>query len=423
MVAGSYSFRSISTAAWFVAVYILTYSLNLPFDLSLGILLCGILLILFTEKSQSNAPPALDVRLLNYAVAVFIASIVICSLLSQNINTSFRYSVAFVPAILMFILLKNSRGNRTDQLVIVTTCLLVLTAQSLLLVITAVSAPLTDQTPASIVDAAESLILIVPNDILFFVLLMPFCFYLLQTAKSTRIKALTIVPIVICLLMTLWLQSRAAVLVLIFVSAAYGYLSLPRFPWLLVCTSALILAGLDLLLGFGLLAKFASLTDSRLPLWLAGWSMFLEQPIKGFGPHTYGEFYQQYFSSQGFIESVVVDNRHTPWPHNLYIELLAEYGLFGFLTFIFLMYALAKTALKKWATISGDQKYFYAALLASLVGFGVAGIFELTLLRLWVVTYLFLMLSLAAVPVERLIPNKKIIENRALKKGRGQRYA
>lgn len=83
----------------------------------------------------------------------------------------------------------------------------------------------------------------------------------------------------------------------------------------------------------------------RLDYWKAAWQMIQERPFFGFGPGTFGSVYP-YFKIKGSEE--------TQMAHNSFLQIWAELGLFGFLSFlcfwiyfIIFGYQAIKTAEKK----------------------------------------------------------------------------
>ena len=61
-------------------------------------------------------------------------------------------------------------------------------------------------------------------------------------------------------------------------------------------TALVILLGLfaDGFLGFPLLTKFETVADFRFTLWLAAWNMFLDAPLLGHGPYSFGPLVTSY---------------------------------------------------------------------------------------------------------------------------------
>jgi O-antigen ligase len=85
-----------------------------------------------------------------------------------------------------------------------------------------------------------------------------------------------------------------------------------------------------------------------------------------------------------------------PWPHNLYLEVLAEQGIFGFLAFLFLLIRGLFAALKIRSIAFHEVRILGYGVLASLLGFCFASLIELTFLRQWVTLVLFTILGVIA---------------------------
>ena len=118
----------------------------------------------------------------------------------------------------------------------------------------------------------------------------------------------------------------------------------------------------------------------RLPIWATAYSMFLEAPVLGHGPHT-------------FVYTAV-DGTTMEWPHNLYLELLAEQGIIGLAALGGLLVCACSAGWKLQRAASGDVAIYGAGILAGLVGFCSAAIVELSFLRQWVVIILFVLLGM-----------------------------
>jgi O-Antigen ligase len=98
--------------------------------------------------------------------------------------------------------------------------------------------------------------------------------------------------------------------------------------------------------------------DSRLPLWRVGMRAYRAQKLHGQGAGTY----EVYFLKHRPNVPSVVD------AHSLYVQVLAELGLVGFvLLLVTLVGLLVLLAVRAW----GRQRAVYAALLAALLAWGI----------------------------------------------------
>ena len=377
-------------AVWFVSAFLLTFGLPLAIDISLIILLTGTVV-----ASHYHVLRHAD-RSIVLSALFFIITVVACSLLSNNVEESFLYSASFVPGILLFILLGQSK-EMSDWHLVILSLLFSLVLQVAYIFVSYLLSSTESLLPAEIIEQSGSLVFIVPNDIVLLSLLIPFCLYFIRYHNSGLVRVFSGIMIVTTVMCGLWLQSRTAILVAGVSLLSYLLLSLRRIPWHWVFISIVVVLLVDTAAEFGLVDKVLSFNDSRLPLWRAGWQMFLTEPMTGFGPHTYGEFYREFFSGEGMPGNVIVDTRHTPWPHNLYIELLAEYGILGLISFLLVVAAVVRTLHRKlYAEKITPVAKFQMAAFSSFIGFLLAALVELTFLRMWVVLYLSLLLAIFA---------------------------
>ena len=146
--------------------------------------------------------------------------------------------------------------------------------------------------------------------------------------------------------------------------------------------------------GFPLAAKFMHLGDGsgRWPLWRATWAMFLDAPWWGHGPHTFVQLYRSYLHQLGLPTSSLV----IPWAHNLYLEVLAERGLIGFIALAVLLGHGLVAAWRLQTAAAGEAQRLGVGALAGLMGLCGAAAVELTFLRQWVVIVLFMLLGVIA---------------------------
>ena len=86
----------------------------------------------------------------------------------------------------------------------------------------------------------------------------------------------------------------------------------------------------------------------------------------------------------------------TPWAHNLYLELLAEQGALGLVTFLGLVAAGVAAVVRILRTRHADVRLLGAGAAAALIAFLTAAEIELRLVRAWVTIILFTLLGLVA---------------------------
>lgn len=238
----------------------------------------------------------------------------------------------------------------------------------------------------------------VPNDLVILCLLAPFSLHLLFARKSRLVQAMAMLSLLTSTACIIVYQSRGGLLLLA-VAAGLFLLRLNRRAALL--TAALLAAGAaiaDGLLGFPLATKFSGLASlsTRIPAWLIAWEMFLDAPLFGQGPGAFSVAYNHYASGLHLPGWVVFDPRHMPWAHQLYLELLAERGLAGLLTFgvlVGLVVARVRVGLAPGAP-DGGRIPLLLAVGYSLALALLAGLFEVSLLRYWFLMMLALLTGL-----------------------------
>ncbi len=113
-----------------------------------------------------------------------------------------------------------------------------------------------------------------------------------------------------------------------------------------------------------------------------GLTMFAEHPFLGVGVGNYRDQYWDYAPKLGLEAGVLSTSSSstTREPHNLYVELLAETGIFGFMFFGVFMYvllkALSNTRDLYWAPERyKDRSAWIASIIMVLVSYLVSGLF------------------------------------------------
>ena len=121
---------------------------------------------------------------------------------------------------------------------------------------------------------------------------------------------------------------------------------------------------------------------ARIGQWLVAVDMWRDAPWVGWGPATFGDHYLSRLDKLRPLPfGIGPDIQLVPWAHSLYLEQLAERGLMGLIALLLpLGYALRCGSRRTQAAV--------AALL-------VMGIFDLTLLKPWVVGAVWGLVALA----------------------------
>ena len=236
--------------------------------------------------------------------------------------------------------------------------------------------------------------LAVPNDLLILALLAPHSMALACGEDHLVVRALAVLVLGSSFGLTIIFRSRLAIATIVVGLAIVLLAMRTRMRWVAAVAAVLGFAfiGVDGVLGdFSLTTKILHGTwDTRLPLWLAAWRMFLDAPLWGQGPYAFSILGPTYLHALALPNWLVIDPRYIPWPHNLYLELLAERGVAGFGPVLaLLVFALARAA-RGLRYAEPALRRHIAGVMGFFACFMLAGCFELSLDRYWVVTVLFI---------------------------------
>jgi hypothetical protein len=109
-------------------------------------------------------------------------------------------------------------------------------------------------------------------------------------------------------------------------------------------------------------------TVRRLDLWRAAVLMWAERPLLGIGPDNFRHLYGSYLNLPAWDRRLHANN--------LYLELLAGWGLAGTIVFAGLMVVIARHWLHLWRTTTGAIAIWSLALGGSLLAFFVHGLLD-----------------------------------------------
>jgi hypothetical protein len=138
-------------------------------------------------------------------------------------------------------------------------------------------------------------------------------------------------------------------------------------------------------------------TIGRLDLWSVALRMWLERPLLGVGPDNFRHLYGNYLNLSDFDRRLHANN--------LYLELLAGWGLAGTITFGALIWVVARRWYFLWQTTTGTTAIWSICLGGSLLVFFLHGLLDYFLefvplyLTFWTVTALL-------VALERVVVNE-----------------
>jgi O-antigen ligase len=367
-------------ARFAVFAYIIGFAVDLNINALLILLACCSIAAAWLSCGEKGHPPRSPIV---YLVALFLLAAGLSILLSEDVARSLRLSAPLMPAILLFFLICEYFDEAIDLRHLYACLTITALGLAVALLWTALGTP--GVHPNSWVRELGSPILIVPNDVTFLAVIAPFALALAYHEPRRAVGMLALLSVALSLCAAAVYVSRTATLALlastICTAAALG--SRRLLGALLVGFVLLLTAGY--LLDFPLSSKFAETgleadagSQGRLRLWTFAWAMFMDAPLLGHGLHTF------------------VDDSGIPWAHSLYLQILAEQGIVGLLALLLLLSYATAAAWNAARSPVRDQRILAAGALGALAGFCLASVFELALLREWVVLVMFVVLAVVA---------------------------
>ena len=376
-----------------VCIYLVGFAFPIPWQLPLLLFVALAVLAVLSEGATKRRPAP---RILTIAVAIFLLATVASVLGSRDPSRSLALSAAWVPGALLFVVI----GERIRLLDHVRILFVAMVAVALLLSIwLLVATGVYGTNPHEWLQGQGIPVLVVPNDCNFLALLTPLALVLVLEKPRSPQAILGILAIVAVALVIAVFTSRGAALTMGVSLVAAAGLARPRLAWAVVAVLLVGFLVVDGVMGFALTSKFTRVVDSRISLWLMAWEMFLHAPWLGQGPATFRVLYPLYLEIVPFPDWVVMDpwGGPVPWAHNLYLELLAERGVVGFVAFSGMIAAgltVSGRLLRRHG--AGPISWWAAGATASLLGFLFSGLYETSLVRIWAVVLLLSLLGILA---------------------------
>lgn len=199
-------------------------------------------------------------------------------------------------------------------------------------------------------------------------IMVPVFVYAIYKYRSNKmllgVFSITLLGVIFCVLAS---GSRGAMLAIIAELVVLLLYFLVNKNMLALNTKTIFSFGL---LFIGLLAVFYNFNvrgydNERLLLWKSSVDMFFDYPISGVGLQRWREYYLA-----GYISPLAKEPR-LPHPHNLYLFLLSERGLIGFLSYFALIFWQLKVCCKNAAnsikTFWSYENVFTAIIIGMLV--------------------------------------------------------
>ena len=219
--------------------------------------------------------------------------------------------------------------------------------------------------PLNEVKKLDSVFLVAPNDVVMLAVSAPL---ILGAAWCGRwwLKLLAIAYVFLAISISVNMQSRQAVLLMLLGMVIVVAMMKPRWAIYALIIGLLVSVLVDWLLGWPLASKIFMFP--RTYVWHSAWMMFIDKPWTGQGPGLFKDLYFAYLEKAGYILDALPDRRPMNWAHSLYFEQLAERGLPGIIALFVLLVASLRMAATSWSQ-SGQ---LVTVLLLVLTGFVVA---------------------------------------------------
>lgn len=204
-------------------------------------------------------------------------------------------------------------------------------------------------------------------------MVLPFCIVLAVRARDSFSRVLSRSCLVLATIALVLTQSRGGLLAFVAILFISAYLLAPdqkaRLRW--IAAAALFSIAGAVVAGsiFERLAGVDSFTEiTRLAIWAGGWLIFAGHPIAGVG---YGNFKTALPAAISVPDGFMLD------AHNLYLELLAETGIIGFIAFAVLIVVCLRYARRIQRQSSGPMQCVVGfAVFAAIGGILVHGTVE-----------------------------------------------
>jgi O-antigen ligase len=385
-----------SLAAIGSSIYVASFAI--PFGFKLDIQLIALVFFSFLAIISTSFLKNRPVTTLTLGIPVYIFLFITCLsiFLSQDMGRSLQLSVPLLPAVLLFFLIAGYFNNTKDiRLLYATFSILVIAISILLLMVF-----WTDRNiePTAWISNFGSTVFVVKNDIVFLAVLTPLSLALAYRNPRSLSGIIAALSVILTIIVAGIFQSRVAMLTLVVSITCFSLLLRPKLGFIYGFATIILVLIIDGFMGFPLIHKFVLgwAGRGRIPLWLSAWKMFLDAPFFGHGPHTFVLFYKTYLQNLNLPAWLYIDPRVIPWPHNLYLEILAELGIAGLTAFGFLIASGLSTAWKLRRSPSDEVRILGYGAFTCLISFCTAAMFELTFLRQWVVLIMFVLLGVTA---------------------------
>jgi len=277
---------------------------------------------------------------------------------------------AYALSVYIFFIIKANYKHLHQTMGIVTVCFVISSFDLILGVL------IEDKvTSLELIEQSITAAFVVPNDYSLFVIAMPLFSYSLKSFPKEHKSWLIPFLYITGLITAASLNSRLCLLLLV-ISLTVEYRLYTSFMKRQTIALLVLIGILSVILAPDFFDKVKSLPTSRIPLWDAAIQQIATHPWLGMGLDSFSDFYANHISATSYSDLITVDRRLMPWPHNIFLEISASFGL--------LVAALITAGMVAFfagsSTLSGR---FGFSIRTTACLFVIAGLFELTYLRIY----------------------------------------
>ena len=212
------------------------------------------------------------------------------------------------------------------------------------------------------------------------VVMLPFTIDRALWGRSRGARLLGLVAAGLAVAMILFTQSRGALVSALFSGALYAFSLDRRTALRLAVAAAVTVTVVGAILSQEMVERFASIlemaetgeaadraVEGRLGSWMVAVRLFMDNPVLGVGAGNFNVLYQDTANELGLIF-----RGRDRSPHSLYLEVLSEFGLVGFLLFMTAIALAARGVLRAMAMLRARGEMRLRALCAAF-GMALAG--------------------------------------------------
>jgi hypothetical protein len=286
-------------------VYLGTFWIPLPWDIPMAVLAVSA----FISFAMGDMLPLNPVqRETVFGIGLFVALSGASAAFGATPGISLARSVSLVPALLLALLVAF-RFSTASHLRAVMSSLCLASAGVAVSSMWGYSKSL-HSSPREWIQAIHSPLLVVPNDIVLLAVISPIALSVLIQGGSSFRRAFGAMALLTGIAVAVLMQSRTAWLA--FCVAFLAFALACRVRQARYALAGLIVVGVivDAATGLALATKFLNFTTTRAAMVVAAFEMWVNSPLLGQGPHTYGDLSRSYFASTRYAAaSVDTQNR------------------------------------------------------------------------------------------------------------------